>query len=136
MPRGARRWIKVWCYEALHGSISYQLTEAEQAVWVKLLCFAGLCGNDGVIADHDLRPFPHEFICHEIHTDMEVFRSTLDKCKEEGRIMEEDSRGIIITNWAKYQSEYERQKQYRSKGKLDPNPEKFQTQRFGDRVQR
>lgn len=123
MPRGPRRWIKIFCYETLHGSVSYQLSEAEQSVWVKLLCFAGLCGNEGLIADHDLRPFPHTFIIHEIHTDTDIFESTLEKCKSEGRISE-DGQGIRIVNWAKYQSEYERQKRYRDKDNT-PNPEKF-----------
>lgn len=112
MGRGPRRWVKLYCYEMLHGSVSYQLSEAEQAVWVKLLCFAGLCGNDGLIADHDLRPFPHSFIVHEIHADTEIFETTLKKCTEEGRISE-DGQGIKITNWSKYQSEYDRQRPYR-----------------------
>jgi len=112
MGRGSRRWVKIYCYETLHGSVSYQLSEAEQAIWMKLLCFAGLCGNEGVIADHDLRPFPHKFICHEIHTDEALFEETLRKCVDEGRISE-DGQGIKITNWAKYQSEYDRQKPYR-----------------------
>jgi len=53
---------------------------------------------------------------HEIHTEEGVFESTLKKCKEEGRISE-DGRGIVITNWTKYQSEYERQKPYRQRGR-------------------
>lgn len=126
MARGPRKWVKLYCYETLHGSVSYQLSETEQAVWMKLLCFAGLCGNEGLIADHDLRPFPHAFIMHEIHTKEDVFKSTLVKCKEEGRIRE-DGQGIHITNWAKYQSEYDRQKPYREKQKAlqEPDPEKF-----------
>jgi hypothetical protein len=114
MARVPRRWVKIFCYEALHGSVSYQLSEAEQSVWVKLLCLAGLCGNEGVIADHDLRPFPHDFIIHELHTTEATFESTIKKCKEEGRVSE-DGRGIVITNWTKYQSEYDRQKPYRQK---------------------
>lgn len=116
MKKGPRKWVKLFCYETLHGSVSYQLSEEEQAVWMKLLCMAGLCGNDGVIADHDLRPFPHGFIIHELHTTEEIFDSTMGKCKEEGRITE-DGQGIRITNWSKYQSEYDRQKQYRDKDK-------------------
>lgn len=115
MLKGPRKWIKVFCYETLHGSISYQLSEEEQAVWVKLLCFAGLCGNDGVIADHDLRPFPARHIIQEIKTSPETFQATLDKCKEEGRIIEDGDGTLVITNWSKYQSEYDRQKQYRGK---------------------
>jgi len=89
---------------------------------MKLLCFAGLCGNEGVIADHDLHPFPHKFICHEIHTDEALFEETLRKCVDEGRISE-DGQGIKITNWAKYQSEYERQKQYRGDRRQAALPE-------------
>ena len=126
MGRTRRQWVKVYCYELLHGSVSYQLSEAEQSVWVKLLCFAGLCGNDGLIADHDLRPFPHPFIIHEIHTSEDMFETTLAKCKDEGRISE-DGQGIKITNWTKYQSEYDRQKPWRDRKKAlqEPNPEKF-----------
>jgi len=94
--------------------VSYQLTEAEQSIWDKLLCLAGLCGNDGIIADHDLRPYPREFVIHELHADPEVFETTMQKCIDEGRITE-DGQGIRITNWNKYQSEYDRQKQYRDK---------------------
>jgi len=135
MGRGPRKWVKLYCYETLHGSVSYQLSEAEQAVWMKLLCFAGLCGNEGLISDHDLRPFPHPFIMHEIHTAQDVFDSTLKKCKEEGRISE-DGQGIRITNWAKYQSEYDRQKPWRDKQKAlkEPDPEKFNQGRLQEVV--
>ena len=134
MPRRPRKWVKVFCYETLHGSISYQLSEAEQAVWLKLLCFAGLCGNEGIIADHDLRPFPDEFICHEIHTDREVFDSTIKKCVDEGRISK-DGQGITIVNWKKYQSEYDRQKKYRDKDG-EPDPEKFTKGKYSHLVKR
>jgi len=135
MGRGPRKWIKVFCYETLHGSVSYQLSEAEQAVWVKLLCFAGLCGHEGLIADHDKRPFPHAFIIHEVHTSPDIFEGTLTKCKDEGRISE-DGEGIRITNWVKYQSEYDRQKPWREKQKAlkEPDPEKFNQGRLQEVV--
>lgn len=81
-------------------------------MWDKLLCFAGEINRDGQISDNDARPFPHDFIAREIHTTLELFESTLAKCTEEGRI-KEDEHGIHITNWAVYQSEYQRQKPYR-----------------------
>lgn len=135
MPRTRRQWVKLYCYELLHGSVSYQLSEAEQSVWVKLLCFAGLCGNEGLISDHDLRPFPHAFIIHEIHTDEVIFEATLKKCKEEGRVSE-DGQGIKITNWTKYQSEYDRQKPWRDRKKAlqEPDPEKFNQGRLQEVV--
>jgi hypothetical protein len=114
---GRRSWIKLFCYQRLHGSVAYQLTEAEQSVWDKLLCLAGLCGLEGRIADNDLRAYPHAFVAHELHTSLDLLEATLKKCKEEGRITE-DGTGIVITNWAAYQSEYDRQKPFRAKEEL------------------
>ena len=108
-----RKWIKLYCYERLHGSVSYQLTEAEQSIWDKLLCMAGLSSIEGVISDNDGRAHPHDWIAQELHTTEKLLESTLSKCKVEGRITK-DEHGIHITNWTKYQSEYDRQKKYRS----------------------
>ena len=116
MPRvrGKTTWIKLYCYGRLHGSVNYQLTEAEQSIWDKLLCLAGLCGMSGLIADNDKNPLPHEFIAHELHTTKELLESTLEKCKEAGRISE-DATGITITKWREYQGDYDRQQEYRQK---------------------
>ena len=110
MGNKPRRWIKLYCYETLHGSVSYQLTAAERDVWNSLLCLAGLCGMEGVIADHDSRPFPEAHIIKEVNTTLETYKSTLKKCTIEGRIRQNGDGTLIITNWAKYQSEYDRQK--------------------------
>lgn len=112
--RGGRTWIKLYCYQRLHGSVCYQLDEAEQSVWDKILCLAGLCSGEGVIADNDGRAYPHTFIAHDLHTDLDLLERTLAKCKDEGRITEDEG-GLHITNWTAYQSEYDRQKPYRDK---------------------
>jgi len=133
MPRGRKRtWIKLFCYERLHGSVSFQLEPDERSVWDELLCLAGLCGLDGLIADRDKRPFPHQFIAHELHISDELFERTLGKCKTEGRVTENEH-GLTITNWKVYQSEYERQKPYRK----DPTgPSRFIGQKYDDLVRR
>ncbi len=117
MPRarGKTTWIKLYCYGRLHGSITYQLTEAEQSVWDKLLCLAGLCGLQGQIADSDERAYPREFIAHELHTTLELLDSTIQKCVKEGRLQENAKLGLYITNWVAYQGEYDRRKEYRKK---------------------
>jgi len=89
---------------------------------------------DGLITDKDERPYPHPFIAHELHISEELFERTLDKCKEEGRITEND-KGIRITNWVVYQSEYQRQKPYRQ-GKQSPDPDKYTEGKYGHMVQR
>lgn len=133
MPRARKRtWIKLYCYERLHGSITSQLEPDERSVWDELLCFAGLCGLDGLIADHDKRPYPHPFIAHELHIEEELFKRTLDKCLTEGRITE-NGEGIHITNWTVYQSEYARQKPYRQK---DDDPDKYIKGKYGHLVER
>ncbi len=114
-----RKWIKLYCYERLHGSVIYDLTEAEQSVWDKLLCMAGMCAHEGLISDSDRRAYPHSHIIHELHTTEKVFESTLTKCIQEGRLTE-DSEGIHITNWHRYQSEYQRQKSYREEKATAP----------------
>jgi len=114
---GKRTWIKLHTHGMLHGSVSYQLSEAEQAIWVKLLCLAGECNRDGQISDNDGRPYPHLFISHEIHTTLELLETTLHMCTQEGRITEDES-GIHITNWSVYQSEYQRQLPYRQEKKV------------------
>ena len=137
MPRarGKRTWIKLYCYQRLHGSVVYQLTEAEQSVWDKLLCLAGLCSNEGIVSDTDGRAYPHSFIAHELSTTIELFESTLAKCIEEGRLSE-DEHGIHVTNWVAYQSEYERQKPYRQKQQEDEDPDKYVKGKYGHRVRR
>ena len=115
---GRRTWIKLFCWGRLHGSMVYQLTEAEQSVWDKLLCYAGLIGREGQISDNDGRPFPHDFIAQELHTTEEILEDMLRKSKVEGRITENEQ-GLHITNWKEYQSEYERQKPYRQRAKAE-----------------
>jgi len=119
-PRQPRRrtWIKLYCYERLHGSVAFQLTPEERSVWDELLCLAGLCGLDGLIADRDRRSLPHSYIAHELHISGKLLERTLTKCFEEGRLTE-DEEGIHITNWRLYQSDYDRQKPYRIIGQAD-----------------
>ena len=114
--QGKSPYLKLYPYQCLHGSISWQLTPEERCCWYELLCFAALCPERGRIADSDGRPYPYTFIAQEIHTDLATLETTLQKCKEEGRLTEDDN-GICITNWKSYQSEYERQKPYREKKK-------------------
>ena len=127
-----RPWLKLWAVESLEGSIRYQLTAEERGTWYDMLVLARICGQDGNIADRDGRPFPHSFIANRLNISLELFETTLKKCKAEGRVSENEH-GINITNWKKYQSEYERQKPYRHKGE---DPEKFDKQKYGDQVRR
>lgn len=127
-------WFKMFAYEFLHGSISYQCNDAEQNIWTKLLALCRLCGGY-IIADHDGNPFPHSFIAHEFHITKEFLDSTLEKFRKQGRITEDED-GIHILNWKKYQDEYGRQKPYREKKKQNEDPNKFVKGKYGHMVRR
>lgn len=109
-----RRWIKIYTNESLYGSIRYQLSAAERGVWFDLLLLSAQYSNTGDIADRDNKKFPLAFIARTLNIRLNLLKRTLTKCIDEGRITS-DATGIHITNWSRYQSEYDRQKQYRQK---------------------
>ena len=116
-----RKWIKLYPVECLDGSIRYQLEPDERGVWYDLLNFSAICTNAGTISDRDGRPFPHSFIANRLNISLELLDRTINKCKEEGRL-DEDENGIHIINWRYYQSEYERQKFYQRREKEPEKP--------------
>jgi len=86
-----------------------------------------------MICDNDGRPYPRDFIANQLNIPQELLDRTIVKCMHEGRIDERDD-VIIISNWANYQSEYDRVKKYREKPAEDPD--KFVKGKYGHMVQR
>lgn len=129
-----RRWVKLWVTECLEGSIRYQLEPSERSVWYDLILFAALGSPPGHICDRDQRSLPHQFIANRLNVTLELLEITLTKCLDEGRVTE-DEQGIHITNWERYQSEYERQKPYRGK-QASTDPDRFIKGKYGHMVQR
>lgn len=121
-PRGRkpRTWVKLDCSGVLHGSINWQLSLEEQAIWIKMFAYAAVSGGrPGTIQDNDGKPLPHWYIAHELHCPEELFETCLGKCVAEGRCRENGD-GIVITNFEHYQfSEYDRQKPYRDARKAE-----------------
>lgn len=107
-----RTWVKMWVTDCIEGSIRWQLDPAERSVWYDLILFSALSARPGIISDKDSRPYPHSFIANRLNIPLALLEKTLKKCQDEGRI-QENSDGIHIVNWERYQSEYQRQKQYR-----------------------
>lgn len=131
-----RRWIKLWTNEWLKGSIRFEFSAEERGVWADLLALAGNCRQDGLISANESTPFPHSYIAGNLNISLDLFEGVLEKCKKSGRISE-NKHGITITNWSKYQSEYDRQKPYRERKKEEPvNPEKFGKGPYGHLVQK
>ena len=118
------KWIKLDIEGCLSGSIRFDLTPAERSVWYELLLLAGKSRALGVIQASEGIAYPLSFIAHQLRISKSLLASTLEKCEKEGRLAMDDT-GIHITNWSRYQSEYDRQKVYRqnkAKGELDAKP--------------
>lgn len=111
MPRPRRPWIKIYT-NILGSSLNYELSLAEQAIFIKLICLAALYSDDGSIVDGEGHSIPHEFLAHRVNAGIEVFEGALKKCIATNRISENDT-GLHIVKWKEYQSEYLRQKPYR-----------------------
>lgn len=120
-----RRWIKLYPLECIDGSIRYQLTPSERGVWYDLLNFSAVCSNDGTISDRDGRPYPLSFIASRLNITITLLKSTLDKSIEEGRLTMTLDGVISITNWTRYQSEYDRQKPYRQRSIHERNQQRL-----------
>ena len=133
----SKRWVKLWTRECLAGTIRFDFTPAERSVWYDLLILAGDCRQDGVIAAGQGVPYPHEWIAGTLNIPLKLLETVLVKCKKTDRILE-DNQGIYITNWARYQSEYDRQKPYRppAKGQPSDDPNKFVKGKLGHMVKR
>lgn len=134
--RGRTRltWVKIHVTGWLHGSIRWQLEPDERGVWADLIALAGQCLMGGKICDNDGKAFPREYIANQLNIPLELLDRTIAKCRLEGRIDDRDDI-IALTNWKAYQSEYERQKQYRGTEK-DDSPDKFIKGKYGHMVKR
>jgi hypothetical protein len=130
---GRRTWVKLWVNDWLEGTTRYQMSDAQRAFWVDLLAMAGRSRFGGVVCSgrdgekwigYPLSKFQGllaETI--DVEATLELFQGT-------GKItMEISGEGprrlytIFITNWAHYQSEYERKRGEKSRrhGTLPPN---------------
>lgn len=109
-----RTWVKLHTTGWLHGSIRYQMTAEERGVWADLLALAGEIGQDGMICDNDFRPLPRDYIANQFNIKRALLDRVITINIEEGRMQDKDG-VLILSNWTRYQSEYDRQKKYRNR---------------------
>ena len=118
---GSRTWVKLYCSKWLEGTIRHE-TPLVRAVFIDLLALAGsgVYGDSGEIklpngvglSDKQLKT-----ILRLTNQQWVAARLQLQKTD---RIRINTGGVISISNWHRYQSEYERQKPYRSNLKLQP----------------
>jgi hypothetical protein len=130
MPRPY--WIKFWTEEWLDGSIRVQLTAEERSVWADLLALAGRSRNPGVIQSNNGVAYPHSYLAGRFRVPIELLEVSLKKFVEQARISE-NTHGITILNWEKYQSlRKPREPESNEADKID----KYVKGKYGEHVKR
>jgi hypothetical protein len=110
---GSRTWIKVYCEPWLGGTLREEKPEI-RGVWIDLLVLAGSgqYGDTGEIKLRNGIGFTDKQIAEILNITKSLWRRAKQRFIETERIKVTEKGAISITNWGKYQSEYERQKPY------------------------
>lgn len=132
-------WIKIHCEKWLLGSTRWELTYKERCFWIDLLALAAMDSNPGYVTFSSVRElagklqyranFVKKVLQKFIQTEkirIENFQNLqISDGKSDGKCKTTTQREqnsiqnfhICVLNWNNYQSEYLRQKPYRSKEK-------------------
>jgi len=113
-----KRWIKLWTQETLYGTTSRELELAERAIWHGFLALAGDSIEPGKIEVAPNIPWTDEQLARVLNAPMEILLSAKQKMIKYGKI-KVNGNIIVVNNWERYQSEYERTKRY-DKSTLKP----------------
>ncbi|MCX6566918.1 MAG: phage replisome organizer N-terminal domain-containing protein [Candidatus Aminicenantes bacterium] len=111
---GRRSWIKLYT-NVVFGSTSKELLPAERWAWIGLLALAGDSIVDGFVCLSETLGYTNEQLADILSIDIEVLTAAFSKMVATGKIAIDSKNKISILNWKKYQSEYDRQKGYRTK---------------------
>ncbi len=111
---GRRSWIKLYT-NIVYGSTPKELLPAERWVWIGLLAMAGDSVVDGSVCLSETLGYTNEQLAEILGVSLEVLAAAFSKMTATGKIEIDPKNKISILNWKKYQSEYDRQKSYRTK---------------------
>ena len=120
----SRKWVKLHCREWIEGTIR-QEEPAIRCVFADLLALAGdgKYGDVGVIKLANGISLSDKQICAILQIKTTLWKKAKTLLLDSKRIEITPQNAIIISNWAKYQSEYQRQKPYRTHKSEDFNEE-------------
>lgn len=110
----SRNWIKVFCDKWLSGSIRDEQPDV-RSVWIDLLILAGngQFGDIGEIKLSNGVGLTDKQIAEILRISKALWRKAKQRFLLSQRIKITPKGAIVIINWSKYQSEYQRQKPYR-----------------------
>ena len=111
----SRNWIKVYCEKWISGTIREEQPDV-RSVWIDLLTLAG-SGQFGDIGEIKLSNgigLTDTQIAEILHITRSLWRKSKQRFLDSERIKIAQRGAISIVNWSKYQSDYQRQKPYRT----------------------
>jgi len=106
-------WIKLYVDQILRGSMFEELEADERFVWFGFLCLAGDSPIDGKICVSEKFGYTDDQLADILKIEAELVKRSKKKFLKFDKIVIEINNIVTICNWRKYQSEYERQKEYR-----------------------
>jgi len=96
-------WVKIWTENWLDGSLREQMTPVERSIWIDLLVMAGRSRTPGIVQSNPDTPYSHQYLANRFNIPVKDLEVALKKFIEQERI-HENTKGIEIINWDKYQS--------------------------------
>jgi hypothetical protein len=122
---GSRKWVKLWVNEWLDGTTRFEMSDAQRAFWTDLLAMAGRSRFPGIICAGQI---DGKFVGYPLNKFQALMSEPIDvestfalfekNRKVEVEVTQETPTKLYkltLLNWARYQSEYQRQKPYRQK---------------------
>ena len=110
-----RNWIKIYIDQCLRGTMMDEMKDpAERFVWFGFLLLAGDSAYEGRIALTEDMGYSDEQLGAMLKCDASLIKKAKKKMIKFKKIEILKNNIIQILNWSKYQSEYQRQKPYRS----------------------
>jgi hypothetical protein len=107
------KWFKVYAEKWLMGSTRWELTLEERAIWTDFLALASLNEPPGQFIFHSKKQ-----LSDQLRASPKKIEKAIKKFVDFNKIEADfTANSIMISNWKKYQSEYLRQKPYRSPDK-------------------
>ena len=118
-----RNWIKLYVDQCLRGTMISELSAVQRWIWVGLLLMAGDSSEEGLIflrknENGAYVGYSNSTIAELLGVEVDDFLNATAKMIRYEKISVDKSKVIKILNWKKYQSEYQRQKPYRSEGQV------------------
>ena len=98
------RYLKIFGYEWLEGSIRRDLDSAGRGVWADILSLASISRRIGFVERSEGIPYTEKELAEKFQIDIKLLQNVINTCIIEGRLAREpEHMTLYITNWDRYQ---------------------------------